>query len=100
MESNTKSKFKLDSKISGRMRRGADFPQSPEHPESIGTLDTDISFEAVVLNNAEKVVFRITDVNDHGNKQVDYLRERGMQAIAVGQILSIDELSGWDIHPI
>ncbi len=100
MKNNTKDKFELNGKIMGKMNRGSEFPQSPDHPDPIGNLATDISFEGVVIENAEKVVFRITEVNDHGNKQVDLLRERGMQAITVGQIFSVDELDGWDIKPV
>jgi len=100
MKNKTKDKFELDSKIIGKIRRGSEFPQSPDHPDPIGTLATDISFEGVVIENAEKVVFRITEVNDRGNIQVDQLRERGMQAITVGQIFSVDELTGWDIKAI
>jgi len=100
MRTDNQGKFELDGKISGKMTRGTEFPSAPDHPDPIGTLDTDISFEAVVIENAEKVVFRITDVNDRGNQQIDEVRERGTQAITVGQIFSVDELVGWDIQPI
>ncbi|PZO36143.1 MAG: hypothetical protein DCF19_22195 [Pseudanabaena frigida] len=100
MKNNTQDKFELDGKIIGKICKGAEFPQSPAHPDPIGTLDTNISFEGVVLENANKVVFRITEVNDRGNRQIEQMRERGMQAITVGQIFSVDELTGWDIKPI
>ncbi len=99
MKSTLQQKFKLDGNITGKMRKGTEFPQSPERPDPIGTLDTDISFEGVVVKNTDKIVFRITKVNDRQNDQIDDVREKGMQAIAVGQILSIDELTGWDIQP-
>lgn len=100
MKSNTQRKFELDGKVAGKILKGSEFPQSPDHPDSIGTLSTDISFEGVVIENKEKVVFRITEVNDHGNKQIDQVRERGTQAITIGQIFSVDELTGWDIQPV
>ena len=53
-----------------------------------------------MIEKSEKVVFRITEVNDHGNKQIDHVRERGIQAINIGQIFSVDELTGWDIRAI
>ncbi|MBD2189936.1 hypothetical protein [Pseudanabaena mucicola] len=92
-----KDKFELDGKVIGKINQGSEFPQSPDHPDPIGKLTTNISFEGVVIENADKVVFRITEVNDHGNTQIEQMRERGMQAITVGQIFSIDELTGWDI---
>lgn len=100
METNNQKKFEIDGKISGRKRKGTEFPQSPDHPDPIGTLNTDISFEGVVLEATEKVVFRITEVNDHANSQVENVQERGTQAITVGQIFSVDELTGWDIKPV
>lgn len=100
MKNDTQDKFELDGKIIGKINRGSEFPQSPDHPDPIGTLTTNISFEGVVIENADKVVFRITEVNDHGNKQIEQIRERGTQAITVGQIFSIDELTGWNIKPI
>jgi len=100
MKNDTQDKFELDGKIIGKINKGSEFPQSPDHPDPIGTLTTNISFEGVVIENANKVVFRITEVNDHGNEQVEQMRERGTQAITVGQIFSIDELTGWDIKPI
>ncbi|AFY74126.1 hypothetical protein Syn7502_02108 [Synechococcus sp. PCC 7502] len=99
MNSNIQGKFELDGKVVGRISRGSEFPQSPSHPEAIGTLVTSISFEGIVIKNNEKVIFRITEVNDHGNKQIDQMRERGMQVISIGQIFSVDELTGWDIQP-
>jgi hypothetical protein len=100
MKSNSQETFKLNATITGKMRKGTEFPQSPGHADPTGTLDTDISFEGVVIKNTENVVFRITKVNDRGNKQIEEVRERGMQEITVGQILSVDELTGWDIQPI
>jgi len=100
MKNNTQRKFELNETIVGKMHRGSEFPQSPDHPDPIGALTTDISFEGVVIQNKEKVVFRITKVNDRGNAQIDQLQERGTQAIIVGQIFSVDELTGWDIEPI
>jgi hypothetical protein len=100
MKNNTEAKFKLDGKIIGEIHKGSEFPQSPDHPDPIGKLTTNISFEGVVIENADKVVFRITEVNDHGNKQIEKMRERGTQEINVGQIFSVDELTGWDIKPI
>ncbi|PZV18798.1 MAG: hypothetical protein DCF20_01710 [Pseudanabaena sp.] len=100
MKNNTQDKFELDGKIIGKIHKGSEFPQSPDRPDSIGKLTTNISFEGVVIENADKVVFRITEVNDHGNKQIEQMRERGTQAITVGQIFSVDELTGWDIKPI
>ncbi len=97
MKNNTQRKFELNGTIVGKMRSGSEFPQSPDHPDPIGALTTDISFEGIVIENAEKVVFRITEVKDLGNTQIDQLRERGTQAITVGQIFSVDELTGWDI---
>jgi hypothetical protein len=97
MKNNTQDKFELDAKIIGTIHKGSEFPQSPDHPDPIGKLTTNISFEGVVIENAEKIVFRITEVNDRGNSQVEQMRERGTQAITVGQIFSIDELTGWDI---
>ncbi|NUN67351.1 hypothetical protein HCU40_22145 (plasmid) [Pseudanabaena biceps] len=97
MTSSTQNKFELDGKIVGRISKGSEFPQSPDHPDPIGKLTTNISFEGVVIENADKVVFRITEVNDRGNEQVEHMREKGTQAITVGQIFSIDELTGWDI---
>jgi len=100
MTNNTQDRFELDGKIIGKIPKGSEFPQSPDHPDPIGKLTTNVSFEGVVIENADKVVFRITEVNDHGNKQVEQMRERGTQAITVGQIFSVDELTGWDIKPI
>ena len=100
MKTNTQKTFELDGKVVGKILRGSEFPQSPDHPDPIGTLSTDISFEGIVIEKAEKVVFRITEVNDHGNKQIDQVRERGTQAINIGQIFSVDELTGWDIRPV
>jgi hypothetical protein len=100
MQKNNQDKFELDGKIIGKIHKGSEFPQSPDHPDPIGKLTTNISFEGIVIENADKVVFRITEVNDHGNKQIEQMRERGMQAINVGQIFSVDELTGWDIKPI
>jgi len=97
MKNNTQHKFELNGTIVGKMRRGSEFPQSPDHPDPIGELTTDMCFEGIVIENAGKVVFRITEVNDRGNDQIDELRERGTQAITVGQIFSVDELTGWDI---
>jgi hypothetical protein len=100
MKTNTQRAFELGGQVIGKIAKGAEFPQSPDHPEPIGNLSTDISFEGIVLENGRKVVFRITEVNDHGNKQIDHIREKGTQAIIVGQIFSVDELTGWDIQPI
>jgi hypothetical protein len=100
MQINTQDKFELDGKIIGKIRKGSEFPQSPDHPDPIGKLSTNISFEGIVIEKANKVVFRITEVNDHGNTQIEQMRERGTQAITVGQIFSVDELTGWDIKPI
>ncbi len=100
MESNIQETFKLNATIAGKMRKGTEFPQSPGHADPTGTLDTDISFEGVVIKNTENVVFRITKVSDRGNMQIEHIRERGMQEIAVGQILSVEELTGWDIQPV
>jgi hypothetical protein len=100
MKNNTQHTFELNGTIVGKMHRGSEFPQSPDHPDPIGALTTEMSFEGIVIENVEKVVFRITEVNDRGNDQVDELRERGTQAITVGQIFSVDELTGWDIKPI
>ncbi len=100
MKNNSQDKFELDGKIIGKIHKGSDFPQSPDHPDPIGKLSTNISFEGVVIENTNKVVFRITEVDDRGNKQIEQMRERGTQAITVGQIFSIDELTGWDIKPL
>ncbi|MBD2178600.1 hypothetical protein H6F42_16910 [Pseudanabaena sp. FACHB-1998] len=100
MQSDTPAKFELDGKIIGKINKGSEFPQSPDHPEPIGKLNTNVSFEGIVIENSNKVIFRITEVNDHGNEQVEQMREKGMQAITVGQIFSVDELTGWDIKPI
>ncbi len=99
MKTSTQRAFELDGKVTGKISKGSEFPQSPDHPEPIGNLSTDISFEGIVIENGQKIVFRITEVNDHGNKQIDHIRERGTQAIIVGQIFSVDELTGWDIQP-
>ena len=96
---NSPKTFELDSALTGKMRKGTEFPQSEAHPDPKGTLNTDISFEGVVLKNDPKVVFRITQVNHHGNIQIEEVREQGMQEIMVGQIFSTDELTGWDIQP-
>jgi len=100
MKNNISKTFQLDSKLTGKMLKGTEFPQSQAHPDPVGNLYTDISFEGVVLKNDEKVVFRITKVNHHGNMQIEEVREKGMQVIMVGQIFSVDELTGWDIQPI
>ena len=97
INSKSSSEFAVNSKIVGKMVKGSEFPQSPDHPDPIGTLDTDIFFEGVVLENADKVVFRITEINDHNNYQFENVRERGTQAITIGQIFSIDELTGWEV---
>ncbi|WP_103666257.1 hypothetical protein [Pseudanabaena sp. BC1403] len=100
MKNHTQDKFKLDGKIIGTIHKGSEFPQSPDRPDPIGRLNTNITFEGIVIENSNKVVFRITEVNDYGNKQIEQIRERGTQAITVGQIFSVDELTGWDIKPI
>ena len=97
---NNPTTFQLDRTLAGKMHKGTEFPQSEAHPDPEGTLNTDISFEGIVLKNDPKVVFRITQVNHHGNVQIEEVREKGMQEIMVGQILSVDELTGWDIESL
>jgi hypothetical protein len=89
MESNTQENFKLDGIITGKIRKGTEFPQSPGYANLTGALDTDISFEGVVLKNTEKVVFRITKVNDRrrGNFAKEYQPQEENESFGLAVLL-------------
>ena len=54
MKTNMQKTFELDGKVVGKILRGSEFPQAPDHPDPIGTLSTDISFEGIVIEKLRK----------------------------------------------
>lgn len=92
--------FNIGDKVEGIMTEGTEIPQSPDHPEPVGTITKPLAFQGVIVRNDSEIVFRVTDVDDSDDHQIENVRERGMQVIEVGQIFSVHELTGWDIHVI
>ncbi|MEB3309263.1 MAG: hypothetical protein VKJ02_03445 [Snowella sp.] len=92
--------FNLGDTVEGIMTPGTEIPQAPDHPDPLGTTTQYLSFKAVIVRNDSEIVFRVTEVDDSDDHQIEQVRERGMQVIEVGQIFSIYELTGWDIHVI
>ncbi len=95
-----KQQFNIGDKVEGTMTPGTEIPQAPAHPEPVGTTTKPLAFQGVIVRNDSEIVFRVTEVDDSDDHQIENVRERGMQVIEVGQIFSVHELTGWDIHVI